>query len=840
MTTRGMLLCLCALLLPAVAPAADYRPPPPGSPAALSDWRWLARPLVGKPTVIADMAGKRQLEPAPEGGFLLLKVDGPGVLDHFISSDGAALFTIEVDGRVFWQGKLDEALAAAEKEGGLFPKPIAFGGGPFRELIAPIGFRVGLRILTDKGACTHHLSYRMLPPGTAVATPAAADYATGLAAAAQAWRQGTWDWQAPSPDGGLRREFILQAGGRVTALESEGSGEVTHLEFHFNPALTGTLRHVLLEISYDDHKEAALRMPITDFVGQPHPWPTGRWGFSLQTIAAGLRLPWFIHTPRVYYPEATFHSNLPMPFARGLRLSLVNRSPDVRFAGYTLARVEPLTEAQAQAAGRLCGTRLLAPVTPGPDPQSLLEIPGPGQLVGLGLHLTGNATFPVAARTSLASLAVDDQPPIVGAGVVPIWLLGAYGGPLTSPLWSHVRMEDQYCGVVRHFLTDPVPFSKKAVFGYTPGSPSEGMPTDATVLALWYRFGDTPYVAPAQPPQAEALPYSRYGTQGASRGSRMVWGMEAEDLVLLAVAHGGEVRAIEDTEHNYHPSAGKYLQVNSDQVGDYVDCTVPFPASRYVAVGTVSLWGPNRSAYELDLLSKDDAQFPPGFAQGLDAIRGRAVGGGVEMKAPIMTGDWLIHFRDSSTEYPVPFLNPAPDGEGVLRFICRVKSYSANSLLMKLDQMRMDMPPPTPAGWREFEDEAAPEKTGELLASLPKYGRFTWSGWGALELVSSLGGQATISMLLPAGPAAPTELRVKGCLGPGQGGWSVSVNGGAPVSLAPGKDDKEVVEWTVPVQGVTLPGTIMLQVRCTALGEKTPEQRQAPPAQVALDCWTLK
>lgn len=839
MFIRALLFCVSTVLLSAAAQAADYHPPSPGSPTALSDWRWLARPLVGKQTVVADLSAKRVLPPAPEGGFVLLELDGPGVLEHFISADGAAVFTLEADKKVLWKGKLDEAIAVADKEGAPFPKPLLFGAGPFRQLVAPIGFQKSLRVMNDKAAVSHHLSYRLLPPETAVETPAQGGYAAGLIAAAEAWKRGTWDWQAPPPGGGLRREFILPAARRLTALEVTGSGEITHLEFHFNPALTGTLRHVLLEVYYDGQKEPALRMPITDFVGQPHPWPTGRWGFSLQTIAAGLRLPWYIHTPRVHYPEATFHSNLPMPFARGLRLDLVNRSSDVRFVGYTLAQVEPLTESQAQAAGRLCGTRLLAPVTPGPDPQPLLEIPGPGQLVGLGLYLTGNATFPAAARTSLVSLALDEQAPLLGAGVLPLWLLGAYGGPLTSPIWSHARMEDQYCGVVRHFLTDPLPFARKAVFAYTPGPPSEGMPTGATLLALWYRFGGTPYLAPAQPPRAEDLPYSRYGTQGASRDSRMAWSLEAEDLVPFAVAYGGEVRAIEDTEHNYHPSAGKYLQVNSDQVGDYVDCTVPFPAASYVAVGTVSLWGPNRSGYELDLLSKAEAALPPGFAQGLDVIRGRAVGG-VTMTAPIQTGDWLIHFRDSSTEYPVPFRNPAPDGEGVLRFICRVKAYAASSLLMKLDQIRMDLPPPTPAGWREFEEEATPEVSGELLAQLPKYGRFTWSGWGAFELLSPLHGQAKFTALLPAGPANPTELRLKGSLGPQQGSWSVSVNGSAPVALSPGKDDKEVVEWTVPVAGVTLPGPLTLQVRCTAFGEKTPEMARPPAARLALDCWSLK
>ena len=839
MSLRMSAICFVVLcLLGAVASAEEYKAPLPGSPTALTDWRWLARPLVGKQSVIADLTAQRQLEASPEGGFVVLRLTGPGVLDHLLSLDGAAVFHLEVDGQLLWQGKLDEAVAAAEKGTGLFPKPLLFAGGPMRHLLAPIGFRTSLRLLTNQATCSHYLSYRLLPAGTPV-LPATAggDYAAGLSAAGERWREGAWAFHAPAPGGGLRREFVLPAQSRVTALEVTGSGEITHLELHFNPALTGTLRNVVVEVFYAGQTEPALRMPVTDFVGQPHPWPTGRWGFALNTMAAGLRLPWYLPTPRMYYPEVTFHSNLPMPFARGLRLELVNRSEDVRFAGFALAQVEPLSEQQAQVAGRLCGTRLLVPVSPGPDPQPLLHLPGPGQLVGLGLYLTGNAAFPAAAQTSVVSLTADDQPPIRGLGVLPVWFGGAYGGPLIAPLWSHARMEDQYCGVVRYFLTDPVPFQREAVLAYTPGPASEGMPTGATVLALWYRTGGAPYAAPALPAHAEALPYSRYGTSGAARDSHPAWVMEAEDLAPAATAHGGEVWAVEDSEHNYHPSAGKYLQVGSDQVGDYVDCVVPFPVSRYVAVGTVSLWGPNRSGYEQDLLSKVEAQLPPGFAQGLDVIRGRATGG-VEMIAPIVVGDWLIHYRDSSTEYPIPFLNPAPDDEGVLRFICRVKAGGANTLQMKLDQVRMEMPPPTAPGWWEFEEGAAPGTSGELIAQLPKYGRFAWSGWGALRLTSAPEGQAAFHALILSGPAAPAQVRIGGNLGPRQGGWAVRVNGGPWIALTPGKDEKDPVEWVIPVPGLTVPGEIVLELRCTNLGKETPETRQPPPAELALDCWT--
>jgi hypothetical protein len=307
----------------------------------------------------------------------------------------------------------------------------------------------------------------------------------------------------------------------------------------------------------------------------------------------------------------------------------------------------------------------------------------------------------------------------------------------------------------------------------------------------------------------------------------------------MAAAHGVEVRAVEDVAHNYHPSGGRYLLMIAGQAGNYVDCTVEMPPARYVTVGWNVLWGPNRGTYEIDILSLNAAESPPQFPQGLEFFAGRALGS-VPMKAPISLGRSLGLRRDPGMEFTPPLLNPAPAGRAVLRFICQTKPMDSNSYLVKLDQLRLDMPPAADAGWREFEDTPSPITTGRMAARLPKYGRFDWSGWGALVLSGRPGDKAVVRTMAAAAPGSASRLRLRGSLAPEHGGWQVRAVGGQAATLTPGKTADEIVEWTVPLDGLSLPGPIKLEIACTAPGKKAPRQHQAPDAELALDVWSVR
>jgi len=826
--------------------ARAYEPPQPGDPSALRDWRWLARPLAGTRHVASDPWGKRKLK-ATDGGFVVLDVTGPGVLDHLWTSRLAkARLTIEVDGQRLWHGGMGKGDSPLGKgDSPLFPKPLLFDAGGMVHLVAPVGFERRLRLLVDKATFPHFASYRIFPKGTRVqaadADPKGA-YARGLRGAAALWGKGT----VPSRQGGQSPfPFVLPAGSRAVAFAQEGSGEIVALELHVNPALTGTLRQVVVEVTYGKAKAPSLRMPLPDFVGLPHPWPVARWDRHSGTLAAGLRYPWYVRTPRVYFPEATFHVNLPLPFADGIRIELVNRSPHTQFVGHTRAVVAPLAADEAQRAGRLCGTRVLLPVRPAAEPKPLVRLPGPGQVAGLGLFLTGNGRWPRAIRDGVVSLQVDGGAPVTGHGLLPLWLQGIYGGPLVGlPIWSHPRFGEGYAGVMRHFLTDPIPFDREATFAYTPGTEAEGAPTHATAVALWYRFGREPYAAPPLPDRAEPLPHQTfaYGQERLGpdkRPARLAWTTEAEALAPMAQAHRCEVRAADDPDHNYHPSAGRYLHLAAEGPGAYVDCTVPLPRSRTLAVGVYPLWGPGRGAFELDVLSREQAKAPPSFAQGDAYWRGRVLGS-PPMQARVFSGDALGRRRDPGCHHAPPLLNPAPGQAGVLRLVCQGKRLSSNSYLLKLDRLRIDIPPPTAPGWRECEAMVVSAASGGLTTRLPRHGRFTWSGWGARLLASPAGGKATLTALAATARAKPSALRLRGCLGPRQGGWQAGLAGArAATKLTPGKDGGEVVEWSIPAEGLRLPGPIVLELECTTPGKRPKGARRTPMARLALDAWTL-
>lgn len=806
---------------------------PPGSPERLTDWRWLARPPEGQRTTLF---GTNKLE-AYEGKFLLLATTNPVVLDHLILRNADLNLSITADDRLLWEGKVGALASPPTNRVPLFPPALVPAGASFYHVVAPIGARQSLRILVDKPDTWRYLSYRTFPDPSAI-TPATADpngaYAKGLQVAATAWKE-PGGFRPADVDATSRVETAqvkIEAGTRVTALDLSGSGEITHLEFHMIPALIGSMRELVVEFYYDGAKDPALRLPITDLIGLPHPWTGGRWDVASGTLAAGILLPRQDGNGR--HPDATFYFNLPVPFANGLRIDLVNRSAQRAFSGSVRAVV--VSAPDAPTAGRLCGTRLIAPVT---NEIPYLTMSGPGQLVALSLFCTGNDIFPPAQINGAAWLKADAAPAVGGAGLVPLWMGAGYGGPYGGlPVWNHPRLEPGYVGATRVFLTDPMPFDREAAFGYNPGKDLAGAPTSATVIALWYRFGGTPYAAPALPAHAEALPYTTLYKPDwyvPVEGARLASTIEAEDLAAMAVGHGGEARDTEDPDHNYHVSKGHYLVIRTDNIGDYVDCPLPFPSSLYFIIGhanvSMQVDGMVHTCYELSLLSREQARRPPPEVSAADRFAWSVLGGAkMNLQLFMLNGP---SYRRDPVNYYAPQLNPARDGDGVFRFICR----GPGVRLLGFDHFWLYMPPSTAEGWHEFEEGSLAE-TSNLTASLPLTGRMEWSGWGAQQLDARDEGKTTLRMMvLTSGPATPKELRLSGSLAPG-GTWQAAVAGSTTpaVTLTPGKDASQKVEWTIPVAGLNLPGPLALDITYTP----PTNVDKKPISQLYLDAWTAR
>ncbi|HEY3417709.1 MAG TPA: hypothetical protein VGM23_12565, partial [Armatimonadota bacterium] len=761
--------------------------PLPGSPERLVDWRWLARSPEGRRVT---QVSKDPLE-AYAGKYLLLEVNQPGVLDQLILNDPTATLIITVDNKPFWQGTVNTLVNPPTDGTTLLPPPIVCAGAGMYHLLAPIGFRTSLRILTDKGTLWRYLSYRMFRDPAAVLPADATSngvYAQGLRAAATDWKVSPANFHSAAlpPAREVSGKFTVGAGASTTALDVPGGGEITHLEFQVVPPLTGSLRELVVELFYDGANEPSLRVPLTDLVGMPHPWTNGRWDMLSGTLAGGIRYPTHAENYTVRLEYVLYFFNLPIPFATGLRLDLVNRSTRLAFSGTVRAVVAPAPE--GRGVGRLCGTRVIAPIG-GDAAVPLITLPGPGQLAGLGLFCTGNDYSAPAAGNGASWLTLDGVPPVKSPAIVPLWLSGA-GSSL--PIWNHPRWESQYVGAMRYFLTDPLPFEREATFGYDPGSDRTGAPTNATVIALWYRFGDTPYVAPPLPAHAEALPYVTRGIPSPVKGAQVATAVEAEDLVPLATAHGGEVLAVADADHNYHASGGKYLTIRVDALNDYTDLVLPFPTSRYFAIGSVCLTGPVNGRYDVNFelapLSRQAALLPPSVPS-TGANTTYSVLGGVPMNYPVFILGTLGYRRDSG-DYCGPVLNPAPDSDGVLRYICR----GPGATMLRFDQFCLFTPPPTAEGWQEFEDGPLPDCAGDMIAMLPRTGRYDWSGWGAVTLTATRAGTATVTGLRSTGPAHPNTVRLTGSLPPDDGSWTVTVHGSTSpaFTLTPGKDANQV------------------------------------------------
>lgn len=772
----------------------------PGDPAALTDLRWLARPG-GNDRVVNTGAG------------MGLKLDGPGVLDYLVYGDAGELVLV-VDGeevlratpRADWKPLYVEPERAAW--GTLpFAWPLVHLGGTYACCSVPIPFARSLQIEVSRGAEQLFASWRRLdaPPAMAFGD----ETWTERLAVAHEYLAG--DVGALPPAAGAREVRVqahCAAGGSATLAELSGPGEMVGMRLRMIPGALELLRHQVIAITADGL--TSVRMPLVDLVGVSHPWPLA-WQPRAGDQVAGIVHPYARSGGRIEEAVVAY-CKLPIPFTRSLRIELHNRASGLTASFDARLLVLPLED--AAGAGRLCGASVRTPLAAEGETE-LFALPGAGRLVGLSAFTTGHGRDWAWRRESQVQLDGPDGSIAGGFGLLPLGMQGGTGSSVIATLaWNHNSLQPTgRAGAGRHFWTDPLDLPRGARITWQAAG-ADG-PTHAEVGVLWYAPpGEPPLMAPEVPADVVALPLVYHGQPGEPQPGG--WWDEAEALAAAAEASAGEVRAETTGAEDAFASGGAYLAWNAERPGDYLDLLVPVPASRYVRLWVHRLLFRSGGSFAISLAAPDDAGAGFGYSKDpagyLDRVLGRATA-----KASVECYDVWPHRQAYRFEMP-PMLSPARGGVARLRFTCITRPSGSRGYLLALDQLGLDPAPPTEDGWHEFESAPARVVGTSLGADLMAYGRADFSGWGGRELRTERTGEAAISLVGPAGPAAGA-VEVRGLAF--EGAWTARA-GGEEVTLASPEGAREPSSWLVPVPA----GEATLVLRCTA-----------GPGRLLLDAW---
>ncbi len=761
---------LAALVALTVGAAAWAELPAPGDPATLTDLRWLAR---------AGGNDREFATGAPDG----VELTGPGVLDYLVLGYPTTL-TIEVDGRVIFDGSPREQwrqlyVEPKTEEWGALPWawPLVHAGGAYHCSALPIPFAQSCRVSVGERPDALWMSWRRLdaPPALRFGDDAY------LAALAAAHEQLSGDVSACAPHDGareVRASAYCPAGGRAELIALDGPGEVVGMRLRMQPGALDLLRHQVIELTIDG--VTSVRMPLVDLVGVSHPWPQA-WQPRAGDHAAGIVDPYKRSGGRVD-PAVVAYLKLPIPFARSLRLGLLNRSERLTSNFEAQLLVAPL--ADTASIGRLCGTSVRVPLAVEGETE-LFAPPGEGRLVGLSVFATGHGSDWAWRSESEVALIGPDGPIASGFGLLPLGMQGMSGSSVIAALaWNHNSLQPTgRCGAGRHLWLDPIdlPGGSRIVWQ---ASGADG-PTAAEVGALWYEW-DGDYEAPAIPAGVVELPTAWHAMRTPAPGG---WAAEAEELASAAEASAGEVRAAATGALDVFASGDAYLAWNAERPGDYVDLPVWLPESRYARVWVHRLLFMAGGTFAITLEPPDDAAavaYTKSDAGYLGRVLGRAT-----TEASLDCYEVWPHRQAYRFDMP-PMLNPAPGKLGRLRFTCITKPPASRGYLLAIDQLGIDPAPRAQDGWREVEALTSVRVTQGLSAEVMPFGRADLSGWGGRELLAGRVGEVTITLIGPGGPPATRVVELRGLAVEGE--WAA---GEAPLASPP--NAKEPSVWRLPV-----------------------------------------
>ncbi len=394
--------------------------------------------------------------PGTEAGWVLLtELKGPGCIRRFWTTgeDFGHAFRIYIDGarKPQFDGTVDDLCGGVEP----FKKPLAHYFNYCWYSYIPLTFNKSIRI-ECKAPNTHpfwglrrlffQINYETYAAGQAVQSFPKEftdeDKAT-LARVGNAWRESV-AWPAGNFDtaGGI----VIPPGATQSVYEASGPATLSSLDLDVQPQDASAwsqvdkeflLQDVVLKVSYDDASFPSIDSPLGDFFGNA--WRKRYYGSLLIGVNSNV-----------------FHCAMPMPFAKSIRVNLVNGADKP-------VAVHVRTQSGAYPSGHV-GYLHAEWRRSGPDkgtPHVIADFKGAGKYVGTFLGVTGqDNSWWILEGDEYAFVDGEAKPSWHGTGLEDYYNGGwYYRGPAFAALHGILDRSPFRVMMYRHQLIDPVKFN---------------------------------------------------------------------------------------------------------------------------------------------------------------------------------------------------------------------------------------------------------------------------------------------------------------------------------------------------------------------------------------------
>lgn len=416
-------------------------------------------------------------------GCVIAQHRGPGEVDSiWFTRDGgdvAATGAIKVvlDGRTALDAPLQ--LVVDGHAGAPFIYPLVANaqqssGGVY--IAVPMPFRTEMRITTERNPRFYHVFYRTFGTSRGVSTFDPSERALDVISKLRA--AGFVDPKPALADARTTSSSLrLKPGRALTVADLEGPGEVSALRLHLPQlasasAATNILHNVRLVISFDGHR--TVDSPLGEFFGS---------GLGEARV----------HALMFSLADGSLTSWWPMPYARSVRVALVNQSGQAVAGSAAVVWSRSPQWARELSSGRVgyfATSSHAGPTTPGVD-WPFLRIRGAGKLVGISQTMAG----PDRSYLEGDDIGfVDGARQLHGTGTEDFYEGGWYWnrGPFSDPFNGEPSHEASVYGcfavcdsAYRLMIADSIPFSSAIDYGIEHGNRNT-VPALYGSTAFWY------------------------------------------------------------------------------------------------------------------------------------------------------------------------------------------------------------------------------------------------------------------------------------------------------------------------------------------------------------------